>query len=343
MRKKMLVGRAAMTMLAAGCITFTAAAQQHLRTVQMTYHDNVGLWVLGQVATQTINGIGVESVGFDPGNALPLTRSEFGRLTMSMSYNADGTLASSRDAAGNATGFENWKRGIPQKIVHADGTSINAAVNDQGLITQVTDENGSTTSYGYDSMGRVSSITPPSADTVAWTPTTQAFEQVAVPEQGISGGHWRQTVTTGNAVKVTYFDALWRPLIVWDYDAARVAETQTYSRFAYDSGGRTVFASYPSATPNPASGVWTGYDAVGRAISVAQDSEQGLLITTTAYLADGAGPYTVVTEPGGQQTRTWYQSFGTPAYDTPVRIQRPEGDVTSINRDVFGKLLSIYR
>lgn len=342
MPKRSILQSAAFAVLSTG-VALPAAAQQYSRSVQMTYHDNTSLWVLGQAAAQTINGIDVESVTFDATTALPLTRSQFGQLAVTMTYNADGTLASSRDAAGNTTGFESWKRGIPQKIIHADGTSITAVVSDQGWVTQATDENGNGTSYGYDSMGRINSITPPSGDTVAWTPTGQSFEQVAATEQGIAGGHWRQTVTTGNAVKVTYFDALWRPLVVWEYDAARAADTQSYIRFAYDSGGRTVFASYPSASPNPATGVWTEYDALGRAISIAQDSEQGVLVTTTAYQADAAGPYTLVTEPGGLQTRTWYQTFGAPTYDTPVRIQRPEGAVTSIDRDVFGKPLSIVR
>lgn len=96
-------------------------------------------------------------------------------------------------------------------------------------------------------------------------------------------------------------------------------------------------------THHPATGIWTDYDGLGRPIATGQDSEHGLLITATYYLSDGAGPYTVVTEPGGLQTRTWYQMFGTPTYENPVRIQRPEGAVTHINRDVFGKPLSIVR
>lgn len=319
------------------------ALAQQSRTVQLSYHDNTTRWILGQVAAQTVNGVVTESASFDATSALPLTRSSFGQLIISMGYNADGTLASSRDAAGNTTRYESWKRGVPQRIVHPDGSAIASAVNDHGWIAQVTDENGNATGYAYDSMGRITTVTPPAGDTVAWTPTTQTFQSVASTEQGIAGGHWRQTVKTGNAVKITYYDALWRPLVVWEYDSARVADTQSYTRMAYDSSGRTVFMSYPSASPNPATGIWTDYDGLGRPIATGQDSEHGLLITATSYLSDGAGPYTVVTEPGGLQTRTWYQMFGTPTYESPVRIQQPEGAVTQINRDVFGKPLSIVR
>ncbi len=132
-------------------------------------------------------------------------------------------------------------------------------------------------------------------------------------------------------------------MVVSEYDAARPAETQSYLRFAYDGSGRTIFASYPSDAPGPSTGIWTEYDGLGRQSSVGQDSEHGLLVTTTAYSGDGSGPYTVVTEPGVGQTRTWYQAFGTPTYESPIRIQRPEGGVTHVNRDVFGKPLSIVR
>lgn len=316
---------------------------QHARTVQTAYHDNTSLWVLGQVASETVNGVTTESTTFDANSALPVARFQFGQLIAGFGYNADGTLANSNDAAGRTSHYGNWKRGIPQSITHADNTAILAVVNDHGWVTRVTDENGSSIDYGYDLMGRISNVTLPTGDTVAWTPTTQVFEQVGAAEHGIAGGHWRQTLATGNAIKVTYFDALWRPLVVSEYDAARPAETQVYTRFAYDSGGRAIFASYPSDAPNPSAGIWTEYDGLGRQSSLSQDSEQGLLVTTTAYSGDGTGAFTLVTEPGGLQTRTWYQAYGAPTYESPIRIQRPEGAVTQINRDVFGKPLSIVR
>ncbi|QGL98763.1 RHS repeat protein [Stenotrophomonas maltophilia] len=325
------------------CTTGPAVAQQYSRTEQITYHDSTSAWVLGQVATRTINGVVTESTTYDTGTALPATRSEFGILKTRLSYNGDGTLASSVDGAGNTTRYGSWKRGIPQSITRPDGTTQIAAVSDQGWITQITDENGSITTYGYDSMGRINRVTPPAGDTVNWTPTTRIFESVSGEEHDIAAGHWRQTETTGNAVTVTYYDALWRPLIVWQYDAARVAESQKYTRFAYDSQGRKVFASYPSAAANPSTGVWSEYDALGRLTASSQDSEQGLLITTTSYGADSSGAFILVTQPGGLQTRTWYQMFAEPNYEAPVKVRKADGTITTIARDVFGKPVSISR
>ena len=329
--------------LAAAGLAAPAAAQQSSRTTQITYYDHTGLWVLSQVSSRVVNGAVAESATFDSSSASKLTQSEFGKLQASFAYNADGTLARSADAAGNATLYGSWKRGVPQLLTHPDGTTQSAVVNDQGWIAQVTDENGSKTAYGYDSMGRVSSITPPGGDSVNWNPTAQSFAPVGGVEYGIPAGHWRQVVTTGNAVKITYFDALWRPVLAWSYDAARVADTQSFQRYSYDSAGRVVFASYPSSNASAVSGIWTEYDALGRVTASSQDSEQGVLITTTYYGSDVTGPYTTVVAPGNIQTRTWYQVFSSPSFETPIRIQRADGSLTTIARDIFGKTTSIAR
>ncbi|NEK70714.1 MAG: type IV secretion protein Rhs, partial [Xanthomonas perforans] len=118
----------------------------------------------------------------------------------------------------------------------------------------------------------------------AWNSTAQTFERVGSDEYGIGAGHWRQTVTTGNAQKITYFDALWQPLLTREYDAANLAGTLRTKRFAYDHEGRAVFASYPSSTEAASTGIWTEFDVVGRPTAVSQDSEQGLLTTITQYL-----------------------------------------------------------
>jgi len=318
-------------------------AQTYSRTETITYHDNTAKWVLGQVASRTINGVVAEQTTYDAATALPLQSRSFGKLKQTLTYNADGTVATVKDGNNNVTKLSSWKRGIPQLITFADGKTQSAVVNDNGWITQVTDENGFATNYGYDAMGRLASTAYPTGDTTAWNTTTQTFVQVAASEYGIPAGHWRQTVRTGGGTKISYFDALWRPLLVREYDNGNVAGTERFVGYEYDHEGRVVFASYPSTTSNPDKGTWTTYDALGRVRSVAQDSEQGLLTTTTSYLNNASGAYTLVTVPGGGQTRTWYQMFDQPSYDAPTKITHPEGAVTTITRDVFGKPTSIVR
>ena len=354
-------------------LPLAAQAQSWSRTETITYHDNPMLWVLGQTAKVTCvapaectpswapTGIVVSETTYDA-FAMPVTVKAYGKVQQTLTYNSTSTVASgqlgtlrwAKDGNNNTTTFTNWKRGIPQSIAYADGTTQSAVVNNHGWIDSVTDENGYTTCYAYDTMGRLASVTPPS-ETAAnacdtgeanWKKTLLSFQQVAVAEYGIPAGHWRQMVSTGNGQKIIYFDALWRPLVTKELDATNgTTETLTkrFQRFAYDADGRVTFASYPGTTDALTAGTWTTYDALGRVTSVSQDSELGVLTTVTGYLSDAAGPYTLVTSPLSKQTRTWYQMFDQPDYSRPTRIWQPEAAVTHISRDVFGKPTRIRR
>ena len=332
-----------------------AGATSRLEVI--TYHNDLTHWVLGQTASVTCvasvpanarcdGDDVVAQTTYDANTALPTARYANGKLQQTLTYNADGTLASLVDGRGNATTFASWKRGIPQAIAYADGKTQSATVNDSGWITAVTDESGSKTCYGFDAMGRITSITPPSeaapgtCATTTWTATTQSFVPVSTAEYGLSAGHWRQTVSTGNAVKITYVDALWRPVLVRAYDAGNLATTERFTRTVYDAGGRVGFASYPSNTSTPTTGVWTDYDALGRVTSVAQDSELGLLVTTSEYLT---GFQTRITTPRGYQTVSSYLTYDQPSTDMPVAVSAPEGQLTTISRDPDGKPTALTR
>lgn len=351
-RGSLLPTTAAMLALAA-FTPVSALAIQVTETV--TYHDNQALWVLGQIAKKTcIASVpadsacdgGADSIVSEVGYgsyAQPLTIGSFGKLLQTRTYDVTtpgqlGTIKTIKDGSNNVTTAGDWYLGVPRLITFADGESQTADVDTGGRITSVTDENGYTTSYGRDAMGRVSSITYPAGDLGPWNQTTLLFQPVASGEYGIGPGHWRQTISTGNARKITYFDALWRPLVVREYDAADIAGTQRFTRFSYDEEGRIVFASYPGASDALSAGIWSEYDVLGRPISVSQDSELGLLTTTTRYLPGGI---TETTTPRGQvsgeATTTAYMALDKPSYDWPVSISHPEGAYTDIVRDVYGK------
>lgn len=320
-----------------------ALAQTYTQTETITYHDNTTLWKLGQVAQRTVDGKEVSSRTYDPTYALPLTFSSFGKLRQTVGYDLAssvasgqrGTIATSSDGNGNTTVISQWKRGIPQSIGLADGTSQSAVVDLHGWLTSVTDQNGFTTTYSYDAMGRIAAVTHPTGDSAAWSATTQVFEQVNTAEHGIPAGHWRQTVTTGNRVKVVYFDAMWQPLVTREHDNADFTSTVRYQRFAYDYEGRTTFASYPGTTSSLSTGQWTEYDALGRPVAKSHDSEQGLLTTTIAYLP---GFQTEVTDPlFNKTTTTDYLTYDQPTTNWPVTISHPEGAFTHITRETLGK------
>jgi len=306
------------------------------------YQDDLNLWVLGLTTSTATNGITSSQTTYTSLD-LPYQQYAFGKLVSTKAWNSDGTLASVADGDGNSTTFSNWYRGLPRSVGFADGTSESAVVNGNGWITSVTDENGFTTGYAYDAMGRLSQITYPSGDDVAWNPTYLSFTQVAASEFGIPAGHWKQVVHTGNDYAATYFDAFWRPLVTEHYDAGN-SGTLSQTVTNYDAGGRKTFMSYPTASATSYTqslpGTHTTYDALDRVTQVSEDSELGSLPTTTAYLS---GFQTQVTDPRGYATLTSYQAYGEPTTQWPVSINAPQGQLTTIHRDVFGKPTSITR
>jgi RHS repeat-associated protein len=395
--------------------------QGHSRRTLTTYHDNQADWVLGQVATVTTGGIQSARTDYDAQD-LPWKTYAFGKLKQTLAYYPDSTLKTVTDGNNHTTILSSWYRGVPRLITYADGESQSAVVNPYGWITSVTDEADATTSYGYDSMGRVNKITYPTGDTTAWSATTIAFAAVGSAEYGIAAGHWRQTISTGNGREITYFDAMWRPVLTREYDAGNVAATDRYVASSYDPAGHQDYTAYamglapgmsngywisggdavtdttaelaaidegtgsprnensegtgkPEIAGNPDAeatptlcypqpdcedpdppppppppplpsistlpGVHTTYDALGRVTAVAQDSELGVLATTTAYLS---GFQVKVTNPRGYATTTTsYLAWDSPTTEYPLGMALPEGAYTDITRDPFGAPLSLTR
>ena len=354
----------------------TASAQTYSKTETIDYYDDAALWVLGQVKRTTTNGI--ETSKTDYGwKALPWKTYAFGKLSQTLSYDSTSTIASGQlgtiktvaDGANHLTTISIWKRGIPQLIQYPAttdqpaGESQSAVVDDNGWIASVTDENGFKTCYGYDAMGRISQITYPSESAVntcnnyTWAVTTQTFNDDTTAKYALPAGHWRQTVSTGSGRSVTFFDALWRPVVKEIYDNDDIAGTLSQVVTRYDSSGRVAFVSYPqrnltpavyntwAAVVNPGAllGTKMTYDALDRVTTSTMDSEIGPLTTSTAYLNNVNGNYTRVINPGGLTTYTFYQAFDEPSYNSPVAISNSGGIYTDIVRDVFGKPTSITR
>lgn len=290
-------------------------------------------WVLDQVLSvkEVASGKVTTRYSYDA-MAKPNAVYRAGALLQSVTYAADGTISAVRDGKGNTTQVQDWYRGVPRLVTNPDGTTNGMSADGNGWITSTTDALQRTTSYQHDSMGRVKEVQPP-VDENQWTKTTISFQQVAADEYGLSPGHWRVDNAQGARRQETYLDALWQPLLVREYDADDIAGTQRWVRNSYDSEGRPIFTSYPSKDSNVATGTWTEYDALGRKTSSAQDSEQGLLITTIAYSSNAT---TTVVDPLGHQTITRFDAFEGPDYEKPAQIIRADGSKVSIKRNAFG-------
>ncbi|ANB16711.1 RHS repeat domain-containing protein [Dokdonella koreensis] len=325
-----------------------ASGLGYTRTETITYVDKTStaggaanVWILGRIGTKTISGFGAaaESYTYHAATLDRNTETRFGTPQRTLGWHADGMLHWVQDGASQQTTLTNYYRGVPRTITYADGTYQEATLNAFGQITSVRNEAGYTTSYSYTNDGRLSGISYPAGDTVAWTPTTVAFVPTTDSSLGVSGTHWRQTVTTGTGRKTVDLDAFWRPVTTLEEDTSN-ALTRRYVTRDFDHAGRETFVSYPS-TGISAEGTLTEYDALGRPLFIRSDSELGLLtlVTKIRYLS---GFEKEVTNPRDFVTTTRYQVFDTPSEDAPYQIDDAFG-TTTINRNVLGAPISMVR
>jgi RHS repeat-associated protein len=313
------------------------------RTETTAYFDHTSKWILAQIKTVSESGTGKVMVRntYDEDTATLKSVKHFERLDQAMTYNADGTLATRKDGKSNATAFGNYKRGIPQSVTYADNTSESAVVDNIGKITSLTNAAGSTTTFEYDTIGRLTAVNYPGKDSVSWHSTKLNFSRSDSARFGLPAGHWRQTVSTGEARSTNYFDAMWRPIFTETWDNADPTNTMRIVQHQYDHAGRTVFDSLPKrsyAELGPGTHTW--YDALGRTTRVWNESELGNLTTLMDY---GAGFTKTVTDPRSHANTYSYQIFDEPSEAAITSIDAPEDVHVAIARDVFGKTRSITR
>ena len=310
------------------------------RTEITQFEDNVPAWVISQVkqVTETTSGKVMVLNSYNSTTANLESTSNFGQAPQSMTYYGDGTVATRKDGKNQTTSFSNYKRGVPQNVAYADGTSESAVVDNIGNVTSLTNAVGFPTVFGY-TAGRLSSISYPTDPTM--NGATLSFAPVAATEFDLPAGHWKQTVSTGNARTISYFDAFWRPAYSYTYDIGNEGGTGRLVKRQYDSKGRTTFESYPKRTYGDiGTGVQTQYDALGRVTATGADSELGVLWTTSSYFS---GFQKSMTDPKGHVTTSSFQVFDEPSESAVSTIAAPLGVGVAIARDVFGKPLSITR
>lgn len=326
------------------------------------YHDNTSKWILGQVASLTVQSSGSTwypvTNTYDATTANLLSHSRYGKLHRSYVWHLDGTLHKSMDARGSSyttytTTYTGYKRGVPTRIdfpyapPQTSGDWLTTIVNDTGEIESVTQSTQLsplqtvTTGYQYDLIGRLKQIDYPSASP-AWNATTLTFARETTPELN-NVQHWVQTVNQGAARTRTYYDALWRPVLTKRFDTGTESDTRRMTLTQYDGTGRVRFESYPqrqitSVTENPRPpGIETTYDALGRVATTVAGSELGLLTTRVAYLTDLGGFRKRVTNPRSFRTITTFQAFDEPVEDAPVKVLLPDDGEILTYRDVLGK------
>jgi len=323
-----------------------ASSLGYSRGETVEYHDHLGKWVLGQIRRVTAAGFAypAEEHTYNATTAMREASYAFGALQHTDGHHADGTLAWRADPAGRATSFTDYHRGMARRVTHADTTFETAVVDDRGLVTAHTNAAGTTTQYGYDAMGRPASVTYPAESGLAYHATTSSFVPVYAAEYGLAAGHWRQTVATGNARTVRYYDALWRVRMERTWDAATEALTRSVTEKRYDAEGRVVFQSYAqreiAAVDGSLPGTSTVYDSLGRVSQTTRSSELGNLTTAVEYLG---GFQQRITDARGNASTQGYFVLDDPGQAQLAWASLPLGVSVSIQRDAYGKAQSISR
>ncbi len=212
-----------------------------------------------------------------------------------MGYFANGNLQSVEDARGNKTMFANYRFGAPQLVTHPDQTTSSQEIDVYGRTTSMTNERGVTTSFTYDLLDRLATVTPvigPSTE-ITWSSN---FQTKTVKQKSN-----KITLRTD-----TYqFDGLGR----------LISETQAgllVTKRNYDDSGRLISLSDVGNGGAVGRTVST-YDALDRAVATARYDASNNLVwaNSTAFQA----PETrIVTDNNGNATTLKSRSYGGPSY-----------------------------
>lgn len=302
------------------------------KTTTISYYTDLNKWLIAKPLQMSVNGIEVMRMNYGSKGEV-MSASEFGFTKMWMTYDTKGQLSTVRDALNNTTTLTDYYRGVARKTYKPNGALTQVGVNNFGEMTSMTNPLGATVSIGRDGLGRVTSMSYPGGDTVAWATDYMSYVRLGASELGIPAGSWRGRKTIGNMQESMYFDAELRPVLVESRDTS--TGSATYKRMSYDYADRMLFSSYASTDFNVSAGTRLTYDALGRMTQMMRTD--GAVLKTVAYLS---GNRMQTTDGSGNATITTLQSFGSPGDGSPVLIQAPEGQTTSINRDIFGKILS---
>lgn len=308
----------------------------NVRLETRTYVNNSSgsPWVIGALSGVSYNGTQVSQTGYDA-LVMPQSLYSFGRLTQTLGYNTDGTLGSSKDPINPPTSFSNYAAGIAQNTTLPDSNTMAKTVSAAGMVTSFTNATHDTTSFGYDSLNRLTQVAYPTGDTVNWDSRSITYSFLTVGELGMPAGTFRARSVVGSMQRSTYFDAELHPVLVEEKDTS--TNIARYVATAYDFAGRVVFQSYPSNSSSPIAGTNNHYDALGR-LDRTYLAADNTTLQSVSYQSHNSR---VVTDGDGNQTTATYQAFDQPAYSDATLVQEPENKTTTIARNPFGEMTSV--
>jgi RHS repeat-associated protein len=257
-----------------------------------------------------------------PGTYQPTTftyTDPYGRVYI---FGADGQLKSVKDLNGNILTFT--PAGISSS---AGGISVAFIRDGQGRITQITDPNGNSRSYVYDTPGDLTTVNKPG---------------LAAPvTYGYTADHLliRETDPRGNTASSTYFP-----------DGRLQSTTDALgnlTQFAYDTTNNIITTTNPDGgvtiRTNNSFGKMVSYqDPLGDVTTFGYDANQNITSVTNAlgktytYTYDAKGNVTSAKDPLGNTLSKTYDDIGRMTQATD-----PVGQVTQFQYDNRGNLTSL--
>jgi YD repeat-containing protein len=291
------------------------------RTTTLTYNVDTAKWIIHQKKNEswTVSGAntpaesGAITREFDA-NANLLSETSYGVAT-SYTYTAQGDLASRTDARDNTISYGSYHRGIPRSESHPEGVTISRSVSDDGNVLSETDGIGAVTSYTYDGLNRVKSITHATGNpvSVVWDANSRLVKRNNYSENTTFDGY-------GRAVRV-------------DYTGGGTI-TMTHQ---YDELGRKVFSSYPASSTSNASGTRTTFDVLGRPVLVQHVADSASVSASMSFTYN-QNTVNVVNERGKTYSYL-YRTFGDPDQRDLIKVTAPDSTANvSMKRNALGQL-----
>jgi RHS repeat-associated protein len=240
------------------------------------------------------------------GNLTTLTRytnaaAGTGALTRTFSYDTLGNLVKAQLDCCNQKTFafsSATQYSAPDSVVRgpSGGTTYTTSYTynpDNNQLLTTTDENGQTTQYLYDSMGRVSQVLQPPQN------GTQVQVNTAYDDSAASPAITKSS-TANSAVSVTTLDGLGHVLQVDNKNSSSIVNTVKY---AYDKLWQRTEVSNPFASGDTVINTGFAYDSLGRVTQITPPSGGN-----TQYKYSGNA--VTITDPAGNQRKNVFDAFG---------------------------------